>query len=64
MTTTIQKVNRVDPTAYLIAKLSLAGHTVIRGGENDFIVTRYGLTRYCKDSAALADFAKKVGATK
>lgn len=47
--------------AYLIAKLALAGHLVRRGTERDFTVTRWCLSRYCPDYAALENFARIVG---
>lgn len=53
-----QKSNAI---ANQIARLALAGHTVHRGGEGDFIVCKYGLTRYCADFAELAAFAVKLG---
>jgi len=46
----------------LIAKMALKGHVVIRGDRGDFTSCAYGLTRYCKDIAELAAFARKVGA--
>jgi len=49
-------------TATLIAQLALAGHVVNKGADGDFIATKWGQTCYCKDFAALAAFAKKVGA--
>jgi len=45
-----------------IAKMALAGHTVIRGDRGDYTVCKFGLTRYCKDIAELEAFARKVGA--
>jgi len=44
-----------------IAVLTLAGHTVHKGGDGDFIVCKYGLTRYCADFAELQAFAVKLG---
>lgn len=48
-------------TATVIACLALAGHVVHKGQGGDFTVCKYGLSRYCKDSAELRDFAKKLG---
>jgi hypothetical protein len=48
--------------AHQIARLTLAGHTVHDGGAGDFLVSKYGLSRYCKDFAELVAFAVKVGA--
>jgi len=45
-----------------IARLALAGHTVIKGIHGDFTVCKFGLARYCADFAALVAFAKQVGA--
>lgn len=47
--------------AYQIARLALAGHHVHKRGEGDFIVCKYGLTRWCKDFAELKAFALKLG---
>ena len=44
-----------------IARLALAGHHVHKGGEDDFIVCKYGLTRYCADFAELEAFARQLG---
>ncbi len=49
-------------SANQIARLTLAGHVVHKGTAGDFTVCKFGLTRYCADHAALAAFAKKVGA--
>lgn len=49
--------------ATLQAQLALKGHTVIKGptGCDDYMVTRWGLSRYCQDWHALVAFAKQVG---
>jgi len=47
----------------LIAKFALAGHAVHRGQTGDFIVSRWGQTRYCKNFAELQAFATKLGVT-
>ena len=44
-----------------IALLALAGHHVHKGGEGDFIVSKYGLTRYCSNVAELQAFARQLG---
>jgi hypothetical protein len=49
--------------AGLIAKFAIAGHTVIRGTAHDFTVTKWGMSRYCVDFAALAAFARQLGVT-
>ena len=51
-----------NATASMIASFAMNGHIVIRGDRGDFSVTKYGLSRYCKDFAELATFAKIVGA--
>ena len=45
----------------LIAKLALAGHQVRKGSNNDFLVSKWGMTRYCTDFAALRSFAIVLG---
>ena len=57
--TTIQKA-----IATQIARLALAGHAVHKGQHGDFIVCKYGMTRYCKDFAELQNFAVKLGVNK
>lgn len=47
--------------AYQIARLALAGHVVHKGTDGDYLVCKYGMTRWCKDFAELAAFAKKLG---
>ena len=44
-----------------IARLALAGHAVHKGQSGDYIVSKYGMTRYCKDFAELAAFARQLG---
>ena len=58
----IQQAPDCKAAATLIAQLALAGHVVNKGADGDFIATKWGQTYYCKDFAALAAFAKKVGA--
>ena len=50
--------------ATLKARFALAGHAVYEGANDDFIVTRWGLSKYCPDRAALTQFARVVGASK
>ena len=45
-----------------IARLALAGHVVHKGQSGDYLVSKFGLTRYCANFTELAAFAKKVGA--
>ena len=45
-----------------IARLALAGHVVHKAQGGDYLVSKFGMTRYCKDFAELLAFAKKVGA--
>lgn len=47
--------------ATLTAQFALKGHVVHRTDGNDFLVTRWGLTRYCADFAALQAFARQLG---
>ncbi len=48
-------------TATIIARLALEGHAVHRGRSGDFIASRWGMSRYCQDVAALQAFADLVG---
>jgi hypothetical protein len=45
----------------LIERLVLARHTVHQGRDGDYIVSKYGLSRYCTDLAELQTFAIKLG---
>lgn len=47
-----------------IAELALAGHTVHRGRCGDYLVCKYGLSRYCQDFEELQVFARKLGVSK
>ena len=47
--------------ATLKARFALAGHQVHEGSNNDFVVTRWGLSRYCSDFDAMTEFARVVG---
>ena len=47
--------------ATLAAQFALKGHVVHKGNEDDFIVTRWGISRYCKDLAELQAFAVLMG---
>ncbi|MHB1199172.1 MAG: hypothetical protein ACYCZ6_06355 [Polaromonas sp.] len=47
--------------ATLIAQFALKGHVVHKTDGNDFLVTRWGLTRYCADFVSLVNFARIVG---
>ena len=44
-----------------VARLALAGHAVHRGQSGDYLVSKYGLTRYCANFTELAAFAQKLG---
>ena len=46
------------------AGFALAGHQVYDGDNRDFLVTRWGMSRYCDSFAALLAFAKKLGVTR
>ncbi len=48
-------------TATIIARLALEGHVVQRGRSGDFTASRWGLSCYCQDVAALQAFARLVG---
>lgn len=47
--------------ATLIAMLALRGHAVHAGKSGDFLVCKYGMSRYCQDFAALQAFARQLG---
>ena len=47
----------------LKAQLALAGHKVYDCDNRDFLVSKYGMSRYCQDFADLQGFAKKLGVT-
>ena len=57
----IQQAQDRKVTATLIAQLALAGHAVHKAQDGGFIVTKWGQTRYCANSAELAAFARKLG---
>lgn len=44
-----------------IARLALAGHAVHKDQCGDYLVSKYGMTRYCQDYAELVAFAVKLG---
>ena len=46
-----------------IAQLAMAGHIVHQGQAGDFLVCKYGLSRWCKDFAELQAFSQKLGVT-
>lgn len=45
----------------LKAKFALAGHQVHEGSNDDFIVTRWGMSRYCAGHDELRRFARVLG---
>lgn len=47
-----------------IAELALAGHAVHKGRCGDYLVCKFGLSRYCQDFAELQTFARKLGVSK
>lgn len=58
---TITPAEKIGNPAYLIAKLALAGHSVHRGNNRDFLVSRWGMTHYCETLESLQAFADRVG---
>ena len=46
-----------------IAQLTLAGHVVHKGKSGDFLVCKFGLSRWCKDFAELQAFSRKLAVT-
>ncbi len=47
--------------ALLKTRFERAGHQVHEGSNNDFIVTRWNMSRHCPDLAALRMFARVLG---
>lgn len=47
--------------ATIIARLAIAGHSVHKGRERDYIVCKWGMSRWCADFAALQEFARVLG---
>lgn len=47
--------------AIQIAQLAKAGHVVHQYIGGDYIVCKYGMTRYCQDLDELAAFARQLG---
>lgn len=45
----------------LVAKLALAGHTVHQDRFGGFLVSRWGVSRFCMDYESLREFAKQIG---
>ena len=46
-----------------IAQLALAGHVVHKGQSGDFLVCKYGMSRWCQDFAELQAFSRRLGVT-
>jgi hypothetical protein len=44
-----------------IAQLAIAGHAVHKGSAGDYLVSKYGMTRYCEDFTELQAFARQFG---
>lgn len=61
-TATITPAEKTGNAAYLIAKLALAGHSVHRGNNRDFLVSKWGMSHYCQNLEELQAFAERVGA--
>jgi hypothetical protein len=57
----IQQAGDGKAIANQIARLSLAGHVVHKGQSGDYLVSKYGMTRYCQDFTELVAFAQKLG---
>ena len=50
--------------AKVLVQLALGGHMVHRGQYGDYLVSKYGLSRYCEDLDDLQDFARQLGVIK
>ena len=55
---------RSKAEATQIAELALAGHAVHKGKSGDYLVCKYGMSRYCQDFDELQLFARKLGVSK
>ena len=55
---------RSKAEATQIAELALAGHAVHKGKPGDYLVCKYGMSRYCQDFDELQLFARKLGVSK
>jgi len=58
----LDSARREKELAPLIAQLALQEHAVHKGQSGDFLVCRWGMSKYCQDASALQDFARLVGA--
>ena len=54
----------VKRKATVTAQLALSGHMVHDGPSGDFLITRWGQSKYCQDLESLEKFAVQVGAVK
>ena len=55
---------KAEAEATQIAELGLAGHAVHKGKTGDYLVCKYGMSRYCQDFDELQAFARKLGVSK
>lgn len=65
-TTVLQETQEIEQAnfkteATVTANLALLGHAVHKGQSGDFVVCKYGVTRYCQDLAALKAFVGQLG---
>ena len=59
---TVTRRSKAEATQ--IAELALAGHAVHKGKSGDYLVCKYGMSRYCQDFDELQLFARKLGVSK
>jgi hypothetical protein len=59
----IQQAQDGSAIATQLARLALAGHTTHKGSAGEFTVSKYGMSRYCKDFTELQAFARQLGVT-
>lgn len=63
--TTLNKQREFTPDDQLVGitirKIANAGHAVQQGQSGDFLVSKWGLSRYCADLPALQAFARQIG---
>lgn len=58
---TIQQAPDGKAISTQIARLALAGNAVHKGQSGDYLVSKYGMTRYCANFTELEAFACKLG---
>lgn len=60
-TNTLDFLTSDKALASLKSQFETAGHKVYEGANYDFIVTKWGMSRYCPDIGSLRRFARALG---